>query len=79
MLSAIIPDSLLEGTRGHEVAEVLYVIIHSGFDWKGCNVTRAHDTIKCVIYRTPLLFVLKLVASQSESMLMIPSLLLREK
>ena len=29
MLSAIIPDSLLEGTRGHEVAEVLYVIIPS--------------------------------------------------
>ena len=45
ILSAIIPDSLLEGTRGHEVAEVLYVIIHSGFDWKGCNVIRAHDTI----------------------------------
>ena len=26
MLSAIIPDSLLEGTRGHETAKVLYVI-----------------------------------------------------
>ena len=38
--------SLLEGTRGHETAKVLYnIIIHSGSDWKGCNVIRAHDTI----------------------------------
>ena len=51
MLRAIIPDSLLEGTRGTKRSQG--VIILFGSDQKMCNVIviRAHDTIyKCVIY-----------------------------
>ena len=31
--------------RARNSEGIIYVIIHSGFDWKGCNVIRAHDTI----------------------------------
>ena len=48
----------------------------------GCSFKEIFRTLKdflLLIYRTPMLFILKLVASQSESMLIIPSFLLREK
>ena len=42
----IIPDSLLEGMRGHECSEgIVFYNIFRFRDWKGCNVIRAHDTI----------------------------------
>ena len=54
--SIIIP-SPLSAERGHETAKVLYVIIHSGSDWKGCNVIRVLvDIIPGRYYSIILLF-----------------------